>query len=152
MRLSGKTALVTGSSSGIGRAIALGLAHAGARVVAGSTNPDKVATIKKELGGDHEAVTIDVGNDLNTWDIVNPSLSTRGLRFCLENPDLFKAQLRALLREKSVALPMKVAMDLRQVASWSTDLRYEVGRLSHEDAHAFLEAVRRILSWVDKSL
>jgi HEPN domain-containing protein len=60
--------------------------------------------------------------------------------------------LRAMLRERSVALPIKVAVDLRQVASWSTDLRYEVGRMSNEDAHAFLEAVRRILNWVDKSL
>jgi len=42
--------------------------------------------------------TIDVGADRNAWDTVNPSLATRGLRFCLENQELFKAQLGALLR------------------------------------------------------
>jgi phosphotransferase system enzyme I (PtsI) len=42
--------------------------------------------------------TIDVGADRTSWDIANPSMSTRGLRFCLENQELFKAQLGALLR------------------------------------------------------
>jgi len=42
--------------------------------------------------------TIDVGADRNAWDTVNPSLATRGLRFCLENQELFKAQLGALFR------------------------------------------------------
>ena len=40
--LSGKTALVTGSTSGIGHAIAKGLAAAGARVVVNGRNPAKV--------------------------------------------------------------------------------------------------------------
>src|SRR2546421_11458251 len=55
-----KVCLVTGGTSGIGRAIALGFAQAGAKVVAGSNNPDKVSAIKKELGTGHEAVTINV--------------------------------------------------------------------------------------------
>jgi NAD(P)-dependent dehydrogenase (short-subunit alcohol dehydrogenase family) len=53
---------VTGGTSGIGRAIALGFAQAGAKVVAGSTNPDKVSAIKKELGTGHDAVTINVSD------------------------------------------------------------------------------------------
>ena len=43
--VSNKVCLVTGGTSGIGRAIALGFTQAGAKVMAGSTNPDKVAAI-----------------------------------------------------------------------------------------------------------
>jgi len=58
--ISGKSCVVTGGTSGIGRAIALGLAQAGAKVVAGSTSPEKVASIKQELGAGHEAITLNV--------------------------------------------------------------------------------------------
>jgi NAD(P)-dependent dehydrogenase (short-subunit alcohol dehydrogenase family) len=61
--ISNRVVVVTGGTSGIGRAIALGCAQAGARVVAGSTNPDKVAAIKRELGPGHEAVQLDVASE-----------------------------------------------------------------------------------------
>jgi NAD(P)-dependent dehydrogenase (short-subunit alcohol dehydrogenase family) len=60
--ISGKACLISGGTSGIGRAIALGFAAAGAKVVAGSTNPDKVAGIRGELGEGHEAVQLDVSD------------------------------------------------------------------------------------------
>ena len=60
--ISNKVILVTGGTSGIGRAIALGCAQAGAKVVAGSSSPDKVAAIKKELGGGNEGVQVDVAD------------------------------------------------------------------------------------------
>jgi NAD(P)-dependent dehydrogenase (short-subunit alcohol dehydrogenase family) len=47
--LSGRTALVIGGSSGIGRAIALGLAEAGADVVASSRRPAEVASVASDI-------------------------------------------------------------------------------------------------------
>src|SRR5687768_15538906 len=61
--VSGLVTLVTGGTSGIGRAIALGFAQAGAKVVAGSTNPEKVSAIAKELGQGHHAVQLDVASE-----------------------------------------------------------------------------------------
>jgi NAD(P)-dependent dehydrogenase (short-subunit alcohol dehydrogenase family) len=68
--ISNKAILVTGGTSGIGRAIALGCAQAGAKVIAGSTNPDKVAAMKKELAaitgenaGAHDATSINVADE-----------------------------------------------------------------------------------------
>ena len=60
--VSNTVCLVTGGTSGIGRAIAMGFAQAGAKVVAASTNPDKVSAIKKELGSGHDATTINVAD------------------------------------------------------------------------------------------
>jgi clavulanate-9-aldehyde reductase len=47
--LGGKTALVTGASSGIGRAIALALAEAGARVALGARRRDRLAALASRI-------------------------------------------------------------------------------------------------------
>jgi NAD(P)-dependent dehydrogenase (short-subunit alcohol dehydrogenase family) len=63
--LTGRVALVTGGTSGLGRAIAVGLAHAGATVVVGSRDPRKVTDTGAELTGiseGHSGLTIDVGD------------------------------------------------------------------------------------------
>lgn len=49
-RLVGMGAVVTGASSGIGRAVALGLAQEGARVVAGARRTDRLEGLAKEAG------------------------------------------------------------------------------------------------------
>lgn len=61
--LSGRVAIVTGGNRGIGRAIALGLAHAGANVGILSRNEDRNAVVKTEieaLGAISHSGTLDV--------------------------------------------------------------------------------------------
>jgi phosphoenolpyruvate-protein phosphotransferase (PTS system enzyme I) len=53
--------------------------------------------------------TIDVGIDQKTWEDVNLNLGARGLRFCLENKDVFKKQLRSLYRA-SVHGPTRILL------------------------------------------
>ncbi|CAN5447779.1 SDR family oxidoreductase [soil metagenome] len=61
--LSGKTALVTGSTQGIGLAIARGLAEAGARVVVNGRNSGRVDEAVAQLDGDVLGVAADVSTD-----------------------------------------------------------------------------------------
>ena len=58
--LSGKTALVAGSTQGIGLAIAEGLADSGARVVVNGRTPERVEKAVAKLPGDVTGVAVDV--------------------------------------------------------------------------------------------
>ncbi|MBD0318382.1 MAG: SDR family NAD(P)-dependent oxidoreductase [Thermoleophilia bacterium] len=60
MDLAGRTAIVTGASSGIGRATAQGLASAGARVALGARRRERVDELAAELGEGHLAERLDV--------------------------------------------------------------------------------------------
>ncbi len=57
--LTGKTALVTGGTHGLGMAIAVGLAGAGARIVVNDVSPGKLEKAKKDYAG--------AGIDANTY-------------------------------------------------------------------------------------
>jgi NAD(P)-dependent dehydrogenase (short-subunit alcohol dehydrogenase family) len=74
----GRVCLVTGGTSGIGRSIALGFARAGATVMAGSTNSEKVSAIAKELGAQHGAVQLDVADEASVTNAVNETVKRFG--------------------------------------------------------------------------
>ncbi|RQV26740.1 SDR family NAD(P)-dependent oxidoreductase [Burkholderia cenocepacia] len=63
---SGSTVLVTGASSGIGRACAIALAHAGARVVAAARDMAALDTLAGEIACD--TLRMDVGGDQHAID------------------------------------------------------------------------------------
>jgi 3-hydroxy acid dehydrogenase / malonic semialdehyde reductase len=59
--LTGRTAIVTGASSGIGRATSAALTNAGARVALGARRVERVEALSHELAGDgHLAAPLDV--------------------------------------------------------------------------------------------
>jgi len=58
--LSGKTALVTGATGGIGKEIARGLAKAGGRVIIGARNADKGAAVREEIVKDAAGAQVEV--------------------------------------------------------------------------------------------
>jgi len=67
------------------------------RHVAERVHPNPLIIRTFDLGGDKLAVgAVDVGDELN------PFLGWRAIRFCLENVDIFKTQLRAILRAGQV--------------------------------------------------
>jgi NAD(P)-dependent dehydrogenase (short-subunit alcohol dehydrogenase family) len=75
--LSGKTALVVGGHGGIGKAIALGLAEAGADVVVASRNLESLQAVVKEieaLGRKSLAVSVDVVDEKQVNNMVESIL------------------------------------------------------------------------------
>ena len=67
------------------------------RKVAERVCPDPLIIRTFDLGGDKLAPgTVDIGDELN------PFLGWRAIRFCLENVEIFKTQLRAILRASAV--------------------------------------------------
>jgi 3-oxoacyl-[acyl-carrier protein] reductase len=65
-RLTGRVALVTGASQGIGRAVAVRLAQEGAHVALAARNAEKLAGVAAEIaaaGGITEAFTLDIASE-----------------------------------------------------------------------------------------
>lgn len=61
-RLTGKNALVTGATGGIGAAISKALAKQGAKLVLSSTKEDKLKELAAEIGGDVKYLTCNLSN------------------------------------------------------------------------------------------
>jgi phosphoenolpyruvate-protein phosphotransferase (PTS system enzyme I) len=98
------------------------------RKVAERVHPNPLIIRTFDLGGDKLAVgAADVGDELN------PFLGWRAIRFCLENVDIFKTQLRAIIRASAVGnvkvmFPMISGLEeLRRAREVLEECRQEVG-------------------------
>jgi len=93
MRLTGKTALITGSSSGIGRATALLFAREGADVVINGRDEKKIATVVKEvesLGRRALGIRANVGSFTEVGAMVEKALAEFGhLDILVSNAGVF---------------------------------------------------------------
>ena len=68
--LTGKVAIVTGSTKGIGRAMASGLAQAGASIVVCSRKQDLCENVANEIAGETGATTLGLACHVGDWDAI----------------------------------------------------------------------------------
>ena len=68
--LTGKVAIVTGSTKGIGRAIASGLAQAGATVVVSSRKQDLCEKVAREIEAETGATALGLACHVGDWDAI----------------------------------------------------------------------------------
>ena len=78
-RLSGKTAIITGAASGIGRATALLFAAEGARLVLADMNEEQLARVRDEIAAKEGSVIIrktDVSSEEEVKDLIGLAIET----------------------------------------------------------------------------
>ena len=77
--LTGQAALVTGANTGLGQAIAVGLAEAGCDIVAvGRTAPDETAELVAKTGRKLHAISADLGSTAPIGGVVDAAYAAAG--------------------------------------------------------------------------
>jgi dehydrogenase/reductase SDR family protein 7B len=112
-----KVVIITGGSSGIGRACALRFAQAGARVVISARNADRLKEVEAELlhnGAEVLAVTGDVANENDCVRLINETLNRFGrIDVLINNAGI---SMRALFH----GIDLKVIRQLMEVNFFGT--------------------------------
>jgi NAD(P)-dependent dehydrogenase (short-subunit alcohol dehydrogenase family) len=122
--LAGKVAIVTGASRGIGRSLCLGLARAGAKVVAAARNGDQCMEVAKEIendGGDALPISIDVTKSEDRERLIADAVAQfGGLDVLVNNAGVLRPHMTVRVSEEEldsiIAVTLKAPVFLSQLA------------------------------------
>jgi D-sorbitol dehydrogenase (acceptor) len=134
MRLQGKSALITGSARGIGRAFAEAYMREGARVAIADINLDAAEKTAREIGDRAYAVKLDV-TDLSSIDAAVKTVEQKagGIDVLINNAALFDAapivEISRASYEKLFAVNVAGTLFMLQAAARSMIARGKGGRI-----------------------
>ncbi|HVV33240.1 MAG TPA: 3-oxoacyl-[acyl-carrier-protein] reductase [Vitreimonas sp.] len=111
--LSGKTALVTGASGGIGGAIAKALAAQGAKVALSGTRVEALEKLKAEIGGDHPILTCNLADSAAVDALVGQAEAALGgrLDILIANAGITKDGLLLRMKDADFEAVLKVNLE-----------------------------------------
>ena len=153
LQLTGRKALVTGASRGIGRAIAVELAREGCDLALCARGAEPLEALAKELGGTVYTQAVDVSDEqavagfvdaaaeqLSGLDIVVSNVSAGGLK----GPDQwrlsFEADLLAFVRMVEAAVPHLERSDAAAIVAIGTTSAFDTLPPASANSYAALKA------------
>lgn len=111
--LTGKTALVTGASGGIGSAVAAALAARGARVALSGTNADKLAAVAAAIGGDCITLPCDLSDAAAVDALVPAAVEALGgrLDILVNNAGVTRDNLAMRMKDEEWDMVIRVNLE-----------------------------------------
>ncbi|QDP18936.1 3-oxoacyl-[acyl-carrier-protein] reductase [Sphingomonas xanthus] len=111
--LTGKTALVTGASGGLGSTIAKALAGQGARLALSGSNAAKLEAFAGELGGDHATLVCNLSDQAEVDQLVPRALEALGGRIdiIVNNAGITRDNLAMRMKDEEFAEVLKVNLE-----------------------------------------
>ncbi|MGB7408196.1 MAG: 3-oxoacyl-[acyl-carrier-protein] reductase [Pontixanthobacter sp.] len=118
--LTGKTALVTGASGGIGSAIALALAKQGARLALSGSNGEKLRIFREQLNneapskaaGDHVEITCNLSDPADVEKLIPATIDTLGgLDILVNNAGITRDNLAMRMKDDEWDDVMRVNLE-----------------------------------------
>ena len=111
--LTGKTALVTGASGGIGGGIAKALAAQGARVALSGTRVEALEKVKAEIGGDHPILLCNLSDSVAVDALVGQAEAALGgrLDILVANAGITKDGLLLRMKDEDFQNVIKINLE-----------------------------------------